>query len=119
MVGSLMSNNRATVGENWNGFMRDCMVQEPFCNGPDCGSPGQAVAYWISFEVISKFLLLNVVIAVVIKHFEEEFEQGHSAVGPAHHAVSSGEVVTFGRVWSLYAQRLGQTMVCVNVILLS
>lgn len=31
----------ATVGENWNGFMRDCMVQPPFCSGADCGNAGQ------------------------------------------------------------------------------
>jgi hypothetical protein len=33
----------ATTGENWNGLMRDCMVQEPFCSAADgdCGSVGQ------------------------------------------------------------------------------
>jgi hypothetical protein len=33
----------STTGENWNGIMRDCMVEPPFCDtiAGDCGSPGQ------------------------------------------------------------------------------
>jgi hypothetical protein len=34
---------RMTTGENWNGLMRDCMVQPPFCSDVEgnCGSVGQ------------------------------------------------------------------------------
>ena len=35
---SIMLLYRMTTGENWNGVMRDCMIQPPFCtSGQDCG----------------------------------------------------------------------------------
>lgn len=40
-------------GENWNGIMRDLMIQPPFCDPAqdNCGRPNTAVFYCVSFMV--------------------------------------------------------------------
>lgn len=66
---------RCMTGENWNGLMRDCMIQPPFCTkNVDCGSIGEAVFYFVSFELLTYFMFLNVVVGIVLQHFEREFE---------------------------------------------
>jgi len=65
------------VGENWNGIMREHMIQPPDCNDNDldtipndCGSVSLAVIYWVTFQLVCNFLLLNVFVAVILQHFE-------------------------------------------------
>ena len=68
---------RCATGENWNGIMYEMAVQPPFCDvGPPstCGSPSQSYVYFVSFTFICAFLLLNMVVAIVFKNFEREFE---------------------------------------------
>jgi len=64
---------RITTGESWNGLMHDCMIQPPECTaGEDCGMPYVAVLYFVSYVVLSAFLMLNLFVAVVLKNFEAE-----------------------------------------------
>jgi hypothetical protein len=60
--------------------------------------------------LIATFILINVVVAIVINHFEEEFEEGGSATGHFALEVTSGDVQAFGRVWAQYARDLGETL---------
>lgn len=73
---------RCATGENWNGIMREAAIQEPFCSSTStantCGSPSQSYLYFISFELICAFLLLNMVVAVVFKNFEQEFSSANN-----------------------------------------
>ena len=79
---------RCATGESWNGIMHDLQVRPhgkdwlseltgsapkpTLCadDGSDCGSFG-AVPFFFSFTVLSFFLLLNAVIAVLLEHFSE------------------------------------------------
>jgi hypothetical protein len=67
---------RAMTGENWNVIMRDCMIAPPFCNAAagQCGWPYGAAVYWVTFQMWTHFLLINVVVAIVIQQFEESQE---------------------------------------------
>jgi hypothetical protein len=48
------------------------MIQPPFCNEAldECGWPLAAPFFWVSFQILSAFLFLNVVVAVVLQIFE-------------------------------------------------
>ena len=54
------------------------MITPPFCHQDDdpdldtCGHTRWAVLYCVSFIVISSFLLVNLVLAAVLKQFEED-----------------------------------------------
>jgi hypothetical protein len=49
------------TGENWNGIMHDCYA-----------SVGAvAVVYWISFQIVNRYIFLNVFIAVVYENFND------------------------------------------------
>ena len=60
------------TGEAWNGVMRDCAIAPPFCNDAlgECGWPLGSPLYWVSFQVMTAFLFLNVIVAVVLQIFE-------------------------------------------------
>jgi hypothetical protein len=52
---------RCCTGESWNGLMHDCMDQ----------IGNIAILYWISFELISFFIFMNVFIAVICENFND------------------------------------------------
>ena len=54
---------RVCTGENWNGIMHDCMDDSPF-----------AVPYFVSYVILSGFLMVNLFVAVIVKNFENEEE---------------------------------------------
>jgi len=54
---------RALTGESWNGIMHDTMSNP--------GGKVWAWFYWVSFEILGAFMLLNLFVAIVIDHFEE------------------------------------------------
>ena len=54
---------RSLTGESWNGIMHDTMLGG---NGA-----GFAWIYWVTFEILGAFMLLNLFVAIVIDHFEE------------------------------------------------
>ena len=61
---SLLTVFRMATGESWNGIMHDCMVQPPDCNeeADECGNPMMAVMYFVSFQLIGQFIMLNLFI---------------------------------------------------------
>ncbi|XP_067860550.1 voltage-dependent T-type calcium channel subunit alpha-1G [Heptranchias perlo] len=60
---------RVSTGDNWNGIMKDTLR--------DCGQEGTCYntvvspIYFVSFVLTAQFVLVNVVIAVLMKHLEE------------------------------------------------
>ncbi len=52
------------------------MIAPPFCNAAagQCGWPYGAAVYWVTFQIWTHFLLINVVVAIVIQQFEESQE---------------------------------------------
>ena len=74
---SLLTVFRMATGESWNGIMHDCMVQPPDCDAEadECGSPAMALIYFVSFQLIGQFIMLNLFIAVVLEHYKKATDQ--------------------------------------------
>jgi hypothetical protein len=73
-ISSWMLLFRCFTGEAWNAVMRDCMVQPPFCDLAlgNCGNLVGGAVYWVSFQILTSFLFINVVVAVVLQVFEDD-----------------------------------------------
>ncbi|XP_050308824.1 voltage-dependent T-type calcium channel subunit alpha-1G-like isoform X2 [Anthonomus grandis grandis] len=67
---------RVATGDNWNGIMKDTLYNE-LCNPTDecikncCISPIIAPIFFVIFVLMAQFVLVNVVVAVLMKHLEE------------------------------------------------
>ncbi|KAG7491953.1 hypothetical protein MATL_G00009230 [Megalops atlanticus] len=63
---------RVSTGDNWNGIMKDTLRE---CRSEDkhCLSylPLISPIYFVTFVLIAQFVLVNVVVAVLMKHLEE------------------------------------------------
>ncbi|XP_017261817.2 voltage-dependent T-type calcium channel subunit alpha-1H [Kryptolebias marmoratus] len=63
---------RVSTGDNWNGIMKDTLRE---CNSHDrhCLSylPLISPVYFVTFVLTAQFVLVNVVVAVLMKHLEE------------------------------------------------
>ncbi|XP_043945503.1 voltage-dependent T-type calcium channel subunit alpha-1H isoform X2 [Protopterus annectens] len=63
---------RVSTGDNWNGIMKDTLRE---CHSDDkhCLSylPLISPIYFVTFVLIAQFVLVNVVVAVLMKHLEE------------------------------------------------
>ena len=68
-----------TAGDNWNGIMKDTLREE--CEEGDdclrncCVSPYFAPLFFVVFVLMAQFVLVNVVVAVLMKHLEESHKQ--------------------------------------------
>uniref|UniRef100_A0A915K0X9 Ion transport domain-containing protein n=1 Tax=Romanomermis culicivorax TaxID=13658 RepID=A0A915K0X9_ROMCU len=66
---------RIATGDNWNGIMKDALRED--CDSKDhcqrncCVSPIIAPIYFVIFVLMAQFVLVNVVVAVLMKHLEE------------------------------------------------
>ena len=83
------------TGDGWSALMDDCMITpERGCSleDGDCGSTA-AVPYFVSFVVISSFVFLNLIVAVILENF--------SALGAqSDDLVSSSSIAVFKEVWA-------------------
>ena len=78
---TLLTLFRMATGESYNGIMHDCGVQPPYCeDGVNCGSPVLAAAYFVSFTLVSTFVLLNLLIAIIIDNFSDAVNLSASAI---------------------------------------
>ncbi|KRX79673.1 Voltage-dependent T-type calcium channel subunit alpha-1G [Trichinella sp. T6] len=66
---------RIATGDNWNGIMKDTLRDD--CDNSDnctsncCVSAIIAPVYFVVFVLMAQFVLVNVVVAVLMKHLEE------------------------------------------------
>uniref|UniRef100_A0A1I7VI90 Ion_trans domain-containing protein n=1 Tax=Loa loa TaxID=7209 RepID=A0A1I7VI90_LOALO len=81
---------RIATGDNWNGIMKDALRDDcdpsDHCESNCCVDPILAPCFFIIFVLISQFVLVNVVVAVLMKHLEEsnkreEASDGHGITG--------------------------------------
>ncbi|XP_055877041.1 voltage-dependent T-type calcium channel subunit alpha-1G-like isoform X8 [Biomphalaria glabrata] len=69
---------RVATGDNWNGIMKDTLREK--CDRSDnclkdcCVSPLIAPVYFVVFVLMAQFVLVNVVVAVLMKHLEETYK---------------------------------------------
>ncbi|GIY52432.1 voltage-dependent T-type calcium channel subunit alpha-1I [Caerostris darwini] len=66
---------RVATGDNWNGIMKDTLREtcdrSAECVRNCCPSPLVAPLYFVVFVLAAQFVLVNVVVAVLMKHLEE------------------------------------------------
>ena len=71
--------HHCVVGDNWNGIMKDTLREE--CDPRDeclrncCVSQLFAPLFFVVFVLMAQFVLVNVVVAVLMKHLEESHKQ--------------------------------------------
>ncbi|XP_058537036.1 voltage-dependent T-type calcium channel subunit alpha-1H, partial [Ochotona princeps] len=69
---------RVSTGDNWNGIMKDTLRE---CAREDrhCLSylPALSPVYFVTFVLVAQFVLVNVVVAVLMKHLEESNREAH------------------------------------------
>uniref|UniRef100_A0A915MCL9 Ion transport domain-containing protein n=4 Tax=Meloidogyne TaxID=189290 RepID=A0A915MCL9_MELJA len=76
---------RIATGDNWNGIMKDALRDD--CDPSDrcerncCVDPILAPCFFVIFVLISQFVLVNVVVAVLMKHLEESTKRDDAAEG--------------------------------------
>ncbi|WAR58908.1 hypothetical protein PtB15_10B248 [Puccinia triticina] len=69
-----------STGEGWNAFMHDYTVEPPYCvSSPnflfnDCGSAAAAYILFISWNVISMYIVLNMFTGLVVDNFAYVFQ---------------------------------------------
>ncbi|EFP81922.2 uncharacterized protein PGTG_08171 [Puccinia graminis f. sp. tritici CRL 75-36-700-3] len=69
-----------STGEGWNAFMHDYTIEAPYCvSSPnflfnDCGSPAAAYILFISWNVISMYIVLNMFTGLVVDNFAYVFQ---------------------------------------------
>ena len=67
------------AGDNWNGIMKDTLREE--CDEADdclrncCVNQYVAPLFFVVFVLMAQFVLVNVVVAVLMKHLEESHKQ--------------------------------------------
>ncbi|XP_048188579.1 voltage-dependent T-type calcium channel subunit alpha-1H isoform X2 [Perognathus longimembris pacificus] len=71
---------RVSTGDNWNGIMKDTLRE---CSREDkhCLSylPALSPVYFVTFVLVAQFVLVNVVVAVLMKHLEENNKEAREA----------------------------------------
>ena len=67
------------TGDNWNGIMKDTLREEcdpsVDCLRNCCVSAYFAPLFFVVFVLMAQFVLVNVVVAVLMKHLEESHKQ--------------------------------------------
>lgn len=69
---------RVATGDNWNGIMKDTLRTD--CDSSDsclqncCVNHIIAPVYFVVFVLMAQFVLVNVVVAVLMKHLEETYK---------------------------------------------
>jgi hypothetical protein len=91
---------RMVTGENWNGIMRDCMIEQPFCSGVDCGNSIVSPIVFVSFMILSSMLVMDLIVAIVLNQFENELEK-EKRLSDAF--VRDIHVMQFGKIWSEFS----------------
>ncbi|MFH4977937.1 hypothetical protein AB6A40_004646 [Gnathostoma spinigerum] len=79
---------RIATGDNWNGIMKDALRDDcdpsDKCESNCCVDPILAPCFFIIFVLISQFVLVNVVVAVLMKHLEENNKKEASDGNTTH-----------------------------------
>lgn len=94
---------RMSFGENWNIIMEDFTLEPPFCiandnsDDSDCGSKPYAYILFMSWNIISMYIMLNLFISLIIDTFS--YIAGGSGYA---RLIKRSEVRKFKMAWQLY-----------------
>ena len=76
---------RCATGESWNGLMHDAMVTpEHGCSEADgnCGSWYAAIPFFTSYVLLSTFIVLKMMIALILENYLKTLKRDRSSVQP-------------------------------------
>lgn len=67
----MLSLFKCATGDHWRNMMTDCMHHNPYCENQNkyCGSYW-ALPYYISFMLLSNYIVLNLFILGLVDQFE-------------------------------------------------
>lgn len=109
---------RMSTGESYNGIMHDCMVEEPYCiEGVNCGIDWFPPIYFVSFFVLTSFILLNLLVAIILDNFNDTVAMDEGREG---FTLTDRDMEMFQQIWSKYdpgATRFIPVANMVNVLL--
>ncbi|KAF3910270.1 hypothetical protein ABW21_db0205254 [Orbilia brochopaga] len=92
---------KMSAGEGWNQIMYDYSVQTPDCVmspnffSSDCGSKGYARFLFISWNIISMYIFVNMFVSLIFESFSYVYQQSG-----AHNKLSREDIRRFKRAWS-------------------
>lgn len=96
---------RCSFGEGWNNIMADYTLEEPFCttnsstdeSDTDCGSKQYAYILFISWNIISMYIFLNMFVSLILDSFS--YIKHKSAYSKL---MEREETRKFKRVWQTF-----------------
>jgi len=88
---SMLTLIRMVTGESWNGIMHDLYMDR------DAKEVFITITYFLSFTFISAYIYINVLVAVVLKNFEDEVTSGKADDAPG--AINRNDIISFGEWW--------------------
>jgi hypothetical protein len=95
---------RMSVGEGWNMIMEDfARVVPPYCTvaqdyfGGDCGSPEWARALFISWNILSMYIFVNLFISLIYESFSYVYQRSNGLS-----IISREEIRRFKQAWAEY-----------------
>nr|XP_019045668.1 high-affinity cell membrane calcium channel [Kwoniella bestiolae CBS 10118]OCF24598.1 high-affinity cell membrane calcium channel [Kwoniella bestiolae CBS 10118] len=97
-----------STGEGWNGYMHDYTISPPRCTEnsnfleSDCGSAPGAYTLFISWNIVSMYIFLNMFTGVVVESFAYVYQM------PGGSSLNRAEMRAFKRLWAEFdTQRTG------------
>ncbi|CAD8190377.1 unnamed protein product [Paramecium pentaurelia] len=97
---------KCVSGDDFRSIMNDCMHHNPYCSEDPkyCGSP-YAQIYFISFMLISNYVLLNLFVLAMIEQFEFFFNNQDSILQTYVENIDS-----FRKTWFKFSTQNGQVL---------
>lgn len=91
---------RCSFGEGWNYIMDDFKIETPFCfaeetsTNTDCGNKQYAYFLFISWNIISMYIFLNMFVSLILDSFSYIMNKGDYAK-----IIERGEIRKFKKAW--------------------
>ncbi|WVO12615.1 hypothetical protein L204_100220 [Cryptococcus depauperatus] len=89
-----------STGEGWNGYMHDYTIQFPRCSesgnflNSDCGSAPGAYLLFISWNIVSMYIFLNMFTGVVVESFAYVYQL------PGKSSLNREDMRAFKKLWA-------------------
>lgn len=92
---------RMSCGEGWNQIMSDYLLEPPYCingagfNETDCGSRPYAYLLFISWNILSMYIFVNMFVSLIYENFSYVYQQ----TGPLSRAIKREELRKYKKAW--------------------
>ena len=99
---------RMSCGEGWNAIMHDFTIAEPYCTASsnfydsDCGSTSWAYFLFITWNILSMYIFVNIVISLVYNNFSYVYQRSGSMS-----VISRDEIRRFKSTWAQFDDGTG------------